>query len=277
MAKLEFFNPSGSVKDRISLSMIEDAEKKGLLSPGSIIIEPTSGNTGIGLAMVSARRGYRLIITMPENMSRERIKLLIGLGAEVVLTPAHLGMNGAIAKAREIAENNDRSFIPQQFDNSANPDIHKRTTAEEIWRDTDGEVDVIVAGIGTGGTITGVADVLKKKKKSVIAIGVEPRDSNVLSGGKPGPHQIQGIGAGFIPSTLDLNLIDEIIQVTNREAYRMAQRIICEEGILCGISSGAAIHATLQLARRFEGSGKTVVVIFPDGSEKYMSTKLFDF
>lgn len=276
LAKLEFFNPGGSVKDRISLSMIEDAETKGLLSPGSIIIEPTSGNTGIGLAMVCARRGYRLIITMPESMSRERMKLLNGLGAEVVLTPAHLGMDGAIARAREISEKNDRSFMPQQFENPANPDIHRRTTAEEIWRDTDGEVDVIVAGIGTGGTITGIADVLKKKKKSVISAGVEPRDSNVLSGGKSGPHQIQGIGAGFVPSVLDMGMVDEVIQVSNREAYRMTQRIICEEGILCGISSGAAAHAALQLVHRFEGSVKTVVVIFPDGSDKYMSTTLFD-
>jgi len=276
LAKLEFFNPGGSVKDRISLSLIEDAEKKGIISPGSVIIEPSSGNTGIGLALVCARRGYRLIITMPESMSRERIKLLGGLGAEVVLTPAHLGMDGAIAKARELGVKNRHSFIPQQFDNPANPEAHRMTTAEEIWRDTEGNIDAIVAGIGTGGTLTGVAAVLKKKKTTMLAVGVEPKDSNVLSGGKPGPHQIQGIGAGFVPSVLDLGLVDEVIQVSNGEAYRMTRRIMREEGILCGLSSGAAAQAALQLMRRFEGSGNTCVVIFPDGSERYMSTKLFD-
>ena len=272
LAKLEFFNPLGSVKDRIGRSMIEAAEVQGKLKPEGVIIEPTSGNTGIALAMIAASKGYRLILTMPETMTIERRKLLARLGAELVLTPGSEGMKGAIKKAEELAVLTPHAFMPDQFSNPANPAIHRETTALEIWNDTDGEVDLFVSGVGTGGTITGVAEVIKAKKPSFKAIAVEPSESPVLSGGQPGPHRIQGIGAGFVPAILRVDLIDEIIQVNADLAEEMAARLAREEGILAGISSGAATWAALQVARRQENKGKTIVVLLPSTGERYIST-----
>jgi cysteine synthase A len=276
VAKIESFNPLGSVKDRIGVNMIEAAERGGLIDENTVIVEPTSGNTGVGLAFVCAARGYRLVLTMPDTMSIERRWLLQALGAELVLTPGADGMAGAILRAEELAEEFKRSFIPQQFKNQANPEIHRRTTAEEIWRDTDGGVDVFVAGVGTGGTITGTADTLKQHKPALRVVAVEPAGSPVLSGGKPGAHKIQGIGAGFIPDVLRKDLIDEVVQVTDEDAARMARRLAREEGILAGISSGAAAHAALQVGARAESEGKLIVVILPDTGERYLSTGLFD-
>jgi cysteine synthase A len=277
LAKVESFNPMGSVKDRIGLAMIEEAEREGRIKEGTTIIEATSGNTGIALACVCAARGYNLILVMPETMTVERRKLLKALGAELVLTSGAEGMRGAVNKAEQMAADDPALyFIPQQFQNPANPEIHRRTTAEEIWRDTDGKADVIVAGVGTGGTITGIASVIKKRKPSFKAIAVEPAESPVLSGGSPGPHRIQGIGAGFVPDVLQLELIDEIIKVTGDEAAATARRLAKEEGILAGISSGAATWAALQVASREEMRGKTIVVILPDTGERYLSTDLFD-
>jgi cysteine synthase A len=272
LAKLEFFNPLGSVKDRIGRSMIEAAEAAGKLKPGGVIIEPTSGNTGIALAMIAASRGYRLILTMPDTMSVERRKLLARLGAELVLTPGSEGMKGAIAGARELAATVPAAYMPDQFSNPANPEIHRRTTALEIWNDTDGQVDILVAGVGTGGTITGVAEVIKARKPSFRAIAVEPADSPVLSGGKPGPHKIQGIGAGFVPAVLRLELVDEIIQVQYLDAEETAARLAREEGILAGISSGAAVWASLQVAKRRETRGQTIVAVLASTGERYIST-----
>ena len=277
LAKLEFFNPLASVKDRIGAAMVEWLEKnKGIRPETHVLIEPTSGNTGIALAFVAAAKGYRLILTMPETMSIERRKLLKILGARLVLTEGTKGMKGAIAKAEELAQKIPNAIIPQQFANPANPEIHRRTTAEEIWNDTDGQVDMIVAGVGTGGTITGVAEVIKARKPSFEAIAVEPADSPVLSGGKPGPHKIQGIGAGFVPAVLRTDLIDEIIQVRHQEAGAMARRLAREEGILCGISSGANVFAALQVARRPENAGKLIVTVICDTGERYLSTWLFE-
>ncbi len=276
LAKLESFNPLGSVKDRIGVSMIEAAERDGLLKEDTVILEPTSGNTGIALAFVCAARGYRLVLTMPETMSLERRSLLKALGAELVLTPGGEGMPGAVRKAEEMAAQDERYFIPQQFKNPANPAIHRRTTAEEIWRDTDGQVDIVVAGVGTGGTITGVAQAIKPLKPDFRAIAVEPAASPVLSGGEPGPHKIQGVGAGFIPQVLDLELVDEVIQVADADAMATARRLAREEGILAGISSGAAAFAALQVAARPEAEGKLIVVILPDTGERYLSTPLFE-
>lgn len=275
VAKLEFFNPGGSVKDRIGVSMIEAAEREGKIKPDTIILEPTSGNTGIALALVCAAKGYRLVLTMPDTMSIERRMLLQALGAELILTPGREGMTGAVRKAEELSRQDPRYFIPQQFKNPANPEIHRLTTAEEIWRDTDGQVDILVAGVGTGGTITGVAEVIKSRKPNFKAIAVEPAESPVLSGGEPGPHSIQGIGAGFIPEVLRLDLLDEILTVKSTDATEMARRLAREEGILAGISSGAATYAALQVARRQENRDKMVVVILPDTGERYLSTPLF--
>ena len=277
VVKIESFNPMGSVKDRIGLAMIEEAEREGKIKEGTTIVEPTSGNTGIALAGICAARGYKLVLVMPETMTIERRKLLKALGAELVLTPGVEGMRGAVSKAEHIAaEDPALYFIPQQFQNPANPEVHRRTTAEEIWKETDGKADVIVAGVGTGGTITGVASVLKKRKPTFKAIAVEPAESPVLSGGSPGPHRIQGIGAGFIPDVLQLDLVDEIIKVTGDNAAATARRLAKEEGILAGISSGAATYAALQVASREEMSGKMIVVILPDTGERYLSTDLFD-
>ena len=275
-AKLEFQNPLGSVKDRIGLAMIEAAERDGTLRPGVVVVEPTSGNTGIALAFVCAVKRYRLILTMPETMSVERRALLRALGAELVLTPGPAGMKGAIARAEEIvASDPARHWMPQQFENPANPEVHRRTTAEEIWRDTDGQVDVLVAGIGTGGTLTGVAQVVKPRRPGFRAIAVEPASSPVLSGGASGPHKIQGIGAGFVPGILDTSLMDEVIRIENDTAFAMARRVIREEGILCGISSGANIAAAVEVAKRPEMAGKLIVVIVPSTGERYLSTDLF--
>jgi cysteine synthase A len=275
LVKLESFNPLSSVKDRIGVAMIDAAEKAGLLDKDTVIVEPTSGNTGIALAFVCAARGYRLILTMPETMSLERRQLLKIFGAEVVLTEGAKGMRGAIDKAEEILKEHPKSFMPQQFNNPANPEVHRRTTAEEIWNDTDGTVDFFVAGIGTGGTITGVGEVLKKKKSSVKIVAVEPTDSPVLSGGKPGPHKIQGIGAGFVPEVLNTRIYDEIIKVMNDDAGEVARRLARQEGIFAGISSGAALWAGLEIAKRKESEGKTIVVLLPDTGERYLSTWLF--
>jgi cysteine synthase A len=274
VGKLESFNPLSCIKERIALAMIEAAEKENRIGPRTVIIEPTSGNTGIGLACVCASRGYRLLLAMPETMSSERRKLFKLLGAELVLTPGDEGMRGAIQRARELAREHPDSFSPQQFENPHNPEAHRLTTALEIWDDTEGRVDILVAGVGTGGTITGVADVLKARKPSVRAVAVEPRDSPVLAGGKPGPHKIQGIGAGFIPEILNLDLIDEIIPVGNDEALETTRRLAREEGIVCGISSGAALWAALEVSRRPENRGRLIVVIFPDTGERYLSTAL---
>ena len=274
LAKLESFNPLSSVKDRIGVSMIESAESCGLLKKGTVIIEPTSGNTGISLAFVCAAKGYRLILTMPETMSVERRTLLKMLGAELVLTPGTEGMPGAIRKAEELVKQTPNAFMPQQFKNPSNPEIHRKTTAEEIWNDTDGKVDIFVGGVGTGGTITGVSEVIKARKPGFKAIAVEPKASPVLSGGKPGPHKIQGIGAGFVPDVLNTKMIDEIIQVANEDAFATSQRLAREEGILCGISSGAALWAALEVSKRPENKGKLIVVILPDTGERYLSTPL---
>ena len=277
IAKLEYFNPGGSVKDRIGFAMIEDAERKGLLNKESVIIEPTSGNTGIALAFIAAAKGYRLILTMPETMSIERRNLLKALGAEVVLTAGSEGMTGAIKKADALHAENKNSFIPQQFKNPANPEIHRLTTAEEIWNDTDGQVDIFVSGVGTGGTITGVGEVLKQRNPEIQIVAVEPFDSPVISGGKPGPHKIQGIGPGFIPEILNTEIIDDIILVKNEDAMRTSRELARAEGLIVGISSGAAVYAALQLAQQEENAGKRIVVILPDTGERYLSTMLFQF
>jgi cysteine synthase A len=276
LAKLEFFNPASSVKDRIGVSMIEEAEKTGKINKDSVIIEPTSGNTGIALAWVCAAKGYRCILVMPETMSIERRKLLKALGAEIILTPGEKGMSGAIEVAENLARSNPNYFMPQQFKNPANPEIHRRTTAEEIWRDTDGKVDILVAGVGTGGTITGVAEVIKARKPSFKAIAVEPEKSPVLSGGTPGRHRIQGIGAGFIPDVLNRDIIDEVIRVNEESAIETARRLAREEGIIAGISSGAAVYAGIEVAKREENKGKIIVVILPDTGERYLSTDLYE-
>jgi cysteine synthase A len=275
VAKLESFNPIGSVKDRIGVAMIVDAEEKGLINKDTVIVEPTSGNTGIALAFVCAARGYRLILTMPDTMSLERRQLLSLFGAELVLTPGGEGMTGAVRKAEQLVAENPNYFMPQQFKNPANPEIHRLTTAEEIWRDTDGELDILVSGVGTGGTITGVAEVIKKRKPEFKAVAVEPADSPVLSGGKPGAHKIQGIGAGFVPEVLRLDFVDEIVKVTNEDAGLMARRLAREEGILAGISSGAAAWAAIEIGKREENENKLIVVVLPDTGERYLSTALF--
>jgi cysteine synthase A len=276
LLKLEFFNPIASVKDRIGVSMIETLEREGHLKPDSVIIEPTSGNTGIALAFVAAAKGYKLILVMPESMSIERRKMLVLLGAELELTPAELGMKGALARATELLEQHPNAVMPQQFENPANPEIHRRTTAEEIWNDTGGKVDVIISGVGTGGTLTGVGQVLKKKNPDLKMIAVEPEDSPVLSGGQPGPHKIQGIGAGFVPSILDTSQIDEVVTICNETAFETARKVAREEGIPVGISSGAAIAAALEVAAREGMEGKTVVAIIPSFAERYLSTALFE-
>ena len=276
IGKCEFFNPLGSVKDRIGLAMIEAAEKDGRIQPGATLVEPTSGNTGIALAFVAAAKGYRLILTMPESMSLERRKMLLLLGAELELTPAELGMKGAIAKAEELVAENDGAIILQQFENPANPDIHRRTTAEEIWADTGGDIDFFVSGIGTGGTLTGCAQVLKSRKPGLKIIAVEPEDSPILSGGTPGPHKIQGIGAGFVPDILDTGAIDEILKIGNETAFAMARKAAKMEGLAVGISSGAALAAALELGARDGMEGKTVVTVLPDFADRYLSTAMFD-
>ncbi|MBR6036859.1 MAG: cysteine synthase A [Bacteroidaceae bacterium] len=274
LAKLEYLNPGRSVKDRVGYALIEQAEKQGLLGRNTVIIEPTSGNTGVGLALVAARRGYKLILTMPDSMSIERRTLLRSLGAKLVLTPAHEGMPGAIRKAKELAEQTD-AFIPQQFANEANPEVHRQTTAKEIWEDTDGQVDIFVAGVGTGGTVTGVGEVLKQLNPKVKVVAVEPYDSAVLSGEKPGPHKLQGIGAGFTPQVLNTKIYDEVFRVKNEDAFAASRLLAKTEGTLVGISSGAAAHAAIEIARRPENAGKTIVVLLPDTGERYLSTKLF--
>ena len=275
VVKLESFNPCSSVKDRIGISMIEDAQKQGKINKDTIILEPTSGNTGVALAFVCAVKGYRLTLTMPETMSLERRQILAAFGAQIVLTPGSEGMAGAIKKAEDLAKSDKHYFIPQQFKNPANPEVHRRTTAVEIWNDTGGKIDILVAGVGTGGTITGTAEALKKKKPSLKAIAAEPKASPVLSGGQPGPHKIQGIGAGFVPQILNMKIIDEVIQVSDDEAFQTARRLAREEGILAGISSGAACFAALEVAGRKENKGKLIVVILPDTGERYLSTGLF--
>lgn len=275
VVKLEYFNPCSSVKDRIGLSMIEEAEGEGKITKDTIIVEPTSGNTGIALAFVCAVKGYKLVLTMPETMSLERRQLLMALGAEIILTPGVEGMTGAVKRAENLVNSDKRYFMPQQFKNKANPEIHRLTTAKEIWLDTEGKVDILVAGVGTGGTITGIAEVIKKNKPSFKAIAVEPKDSAVLSGSKPGPHKIQGIGAGFVPEVLNTKIIDEVIQVSNEEAFQTARNLAKKEGILAGISSGAATFAALEVAKRKENRGKLIVVILPDTAERYLSTELF--
>ena len=277
IAKLEYFNPAHSVKDRIGFAMLDDAERRGVINKNTTIIEPTSGNTGIGLALVSAIRGYRLILTMPEAMSLERRTLLKALGAQLVLTPAYEGMSGAIRRAQELAKEIGNAFIPQQFENPANAIIHRRTTAEEIWRDTDGEVDIFVAGIGTGGTITGVGEVLKLRNPKVKIVAVEPFSSPVLSGGKPGPHKIQGIGAGFVPKVLHMDIIDEIIRIKDDEAYGRGRLLARTDGVLAGVSSAAAVAAAIRVAKRPENEGKNIVVLLPDTGERYLSTPIYNF
>jgi len=277
LAKLEFFNPASSVKDRIALAMVETAEQEGRIDPSrTVIVEPTSGNTGIGLAFVAAAKGYRLILTMPDTMSVERRKLLKGFGAELILTPGAEGMKGAIRRAEEVAADIPNSWVPQQFKNPANPEIHRKTTAEEIWRDTAGEVDILVAGVGTGGTLTGVAEVIKARKPSFRVVAVEPEGSPILSGGSPGPHKIQGIGAGFIPDVLNASVIDEVVKVANDDAFATARRLAREEGLMVGISSGAAAWAAIEVARRPENAGKVIVFISPSNGERYLSTPLYD-
>jgi cysteine synthase A len=275
IAKLEFFNPLGSVKDRIGVAMIEAAEQQGRIGPDTLIVEPTSGNTGIALAFVCAAKGYRLCLTMPDTMSVERRKLLSHLGAELVLTPGSDGMKGAIAKAQEILAQTKDAYLPDQFSNPANPEIHRKTTAEEIWRDTDGQADILVSGVGTGGTITGVAEVIKAKKPAFRAVAVEPKDSPILSGGEPGPHKIQGIGAGFIPQILNRDIIDEVVTVSNEDAFETARQAAKKEGVLCGISSGAALWAALEVAKRPGNESKNIVAILPSTGERYLSTDLF--
>jgi cysteine synthase A len=276
VAKLESYNPCGSVKDRIAMSMIEAAEKKGLIRADTVIIEPTSGNTGIGLAFICAAKGYQLILTMPESMSIERRKLLKLFGAKIVLTPAERGMTGAVEEAERLVAENPNAFMPQQFNNPANPQIHRETTAKEIWADSDGKVDIFISGVGTGGTLTGCGEVLKRNNKNLKVVAVEPKDSPVLSGGKPGPHKIQGIGAGFVPEILNVEIIDEIIQVSNDDAMEVTRELAVKEGILVGISSGAAMWAAIQLSQRQENEGKTIVVILPDTGERYISTEMFE-
>lgn len=275
LAKLEYFNPGGSVKDRIGYAMIKDAEERGIINSDTVIIEPTSGNTGVGLALTAAARGYRLILTMPETFSIERRKLLAALGAELVLTPGPDGMPGAIKKAEELVSEIKNSFMPQQFNNPANPEYHRKTTAEEIWKDTDGKLDIFVAGVGTGGTITGVGEVLKQRNPGIKIIAVEPDDSPVLSGGQKGPHKIQGIGAGFVPEVLNLRIIDEIFRVENESAFEASRKLAKSEGLLAGISSGAALYAASEVSKRPENKGKTIVVLLPDTGERYLSTELF--